>query len=81
MAYNHASELAKQNSELQMRKIYSFILDCMKAKGQSPTLKQVGEQFGFTKQRAQQILAEMEKKGYVIKTKKAYGKIIPEVFF
>jgi len=60
-------------------KIYRFYIDFLFRKGRVPTLEEVGEEFGFTRQRAGQILERLNREGYLLKLKKYHSPYYPDL--
>lgn len=63
--------------EKRAKKIYQFYVDFLAQKGRSPTLEEIGNKFGFSRARAGQIMARLEREGYVIKIRKYHRPYLP----
>jgi len=66
--------------KIKAKRIYGFYLNFLFNQGRSPTLKEIGKEFGFTKSRAGQILEKMAKEGYLLKLKRCHRAYVPDVF-
>jgi hypothetical protein len=63
--------------EERYKEVYQYYLTFMTEEGDPPNNSQTGRYFGFTREYARQILEEMVKKGYMIKTNKKRAKFYP----
>jgi len=54
------------------RKYYQFYLDFLVKNGRTPTLQEFGDKFGFSKERAGQIMAHLRQNGYLLKIEGKY---------
>jgi len=60
--------------------IYQWYLNFMTEKGRPPTLREIGKNYGHSKQRAAQILNRLGEEGYLVKLKKYPYQYIPNIF-
>jgi len=56
------------------KKIYLYIIDYLAATGKMPTLKEIGDTFGFSKERARQKMEQLQEEGYLIKVGRKWRK-------
>lgn len=62
----------KQHKKMEKRdkKIYKWYVDFNFHKGKAPTIQEIGEHFGVTRERARQLLEQLVENGYLIKLPK-----------
>jgi hypothetical protein len=65
--------------EIRDRKYYRFYIDFLFKKGRVPTLEEFGKEFGFSRQRAGQILERLNKEGYLLKLRKYHSPYYPDL--
>jgi DNA-binding IclR family transcriptional regulator len=56
------------------KRIYLYIIDYLAATGKMPTLKEIGDAFGFSKERARQKMEQLQEEGYLIKVGRKWRK-------
>lgn len=61
------------------KEIYQFYLNFLSEKGKVPTLEELGEEFGFSRARAGQILKRLAREGYMLKLDKYQRSYIPNI--
>jgi len=49
------------------KKVYLFYTDFLLKKGRPPSLQDISDNFGFTRERSRQILERMSEEGYLLK--------------
>jgi len=82
----HSYKLRKPHKDTIARKIrdkkyYRFYVDFLFNKGRVPTLEEFGKEFGFTRQRAGQILERLHKEGYLVKLRRYHKPYYPDLIF
>ena len=65
----HKDTLAWKEKE---KKYYQFYLGFLAKNGRTPTLREFGNKFGFSKGRASQILTRLKENGYLLKIEGKY---------
>jgi len=65
--------------KIRAQKIYRFYLDFLSKNGRPPTLEEIGETFGVTRQRAGQLVKKMWKEGYLLKADKYHQSYLPNI--
>lgn len=65
------NKLKKKRIE-ENRRMYLWILEYIAKHGKMPTLKEIGDAFGFSKERARQRLEQLIELGYLIKVKRGW---------
>lgn len=73
----HKDTIKRQERE---KKIYQFYLDFLAKNGRTPTLREIGNKFGFSKERAGQLMRRLAENGYVLKLKKYHHPYVPNLF-
>ena len=62
------------------KEYYRFYLNFLAKNGRSPTFKEFGENFGFSNQRAGQIMERLAKEGYLLKLRRWHSPYVPNIF-
>ncbi len=64
---------------MNYQKIYNFYTKYNLENGEPPTLQEIGNNFGFTREYARQVMERMEEEGYIFRLKRSrvpYGFVI-----